>query len=137
MIMQTEVVPGSKSYKYDPPTAERISSNPLDRDQYEVKHVTVKKSNLEGDGIFALKSLRKNTLACFFSGFKVKENYVEGLWVEKVGGKENFLNLKREDPLCQEFIERKSYLIALDEENDLDLPPDIAVDNQRFRATSG
>ena len=93
--------------------------------------------SLEGDGIFALKSLRKNTLAWFFSGFKVKENYVEGLWVEKVGGKENFLNLKREDPLCQEFIERKSYLIALDEENDLDIPPDIAVDNQRFRATSG
>ena len=67
----------------------------------------------------------------------MKENYVEDLWVEKVGGKENFLNLKREDPLCQEFIERKSYLIALDEENDLDLPPDIAVDSQRFRATSG
>ena len=44
MILQTEPVPGSKSYKYDPPTDTRISSNPLDRDQYEVKHVTVKKS---------------------------------------------------------------------------------------------
>ena len=44
MILQTEPVPGSKSYKYDPPTDKRISSNPLDSDQYEVKHVTVKKS---------------------------------------------------------------------------------------------
>ena len=44
MILQTEAVPGSKSYQYDPPTDQRISSNPLDRDQYEVKHVTVKKS---------------------------------------------------------------------------------------------
>ena len=44
MIMETEPVPGSKSYKYDPPTDQRISSNPLDRDQYEVKHVTVRKS---------------------------------------------------------------------------------------------
>ena len=67
----------------------------------------------------------------------MKENYVEDLWVEKVGGKENFLNLKREDDLCQEFIERKSYLIALDHENDLDIPPDIAADSERFRATSG
>ena len=93
--------------------------------------------SLEGDGIFALQFLPKNTLACFFSGFKVKENYVEELWVEKVGGMENFLNLKQEDSLCQEFIERKSYLIALDHEHDLDIPPDIAVDSDRFRATSG
>ena len=44
MIIKAEALPGSKTYRYDPPTDQRISSNPLDRDQYEVKHVTVRKS---------------------------------------------------------------------------------------------
>ena len=93
--------------------------------------------SLQGDGIFAEKYLPKNTLACFFSGYKVKENYLEDLWVEKVGGMENFLNLKPEDVLFNQFIERKSYLIALDEDYDLDIPPEMAVSSDKFRATSG
>ena len=44
MVLETEVVPGSKTYQYDPPTDKVISSNPLDRDLYEVKHISVRKS---------------------------------------------------------------------------------------------
>lgn len=60
MIIETEALPGSKSYRYDPPTDKRISSNPLDRDQYEVKHVTVKKSKYV-----------KVTVGCSNQGFVV------------------------------------------------------------------
>ena len=83
-----------------------------------------------------MKFLNKNTLVSYFSGFKVKENYVENLWIEKVGGRENFLKLKPDDPLFNEFIERKSYLIALDKEHDLDLPTELAVSREKFLATS-
>ena len=44
MVLQTEEVEGSKTYKYDPPSQTKISSNPLDTDQYEVKHISVRKS---------------------------------------------------------------------------------------------
>ena len=66
----------------------------------------------------------------------MKENYVQELWIDKVGGLENFQNLKPDDALFEEFIERKSYLIALDEEYDLDIPPEVAVSTEKFIATS-
>ena len=44
MNIGTEEVSGSKTYKYDPPTEKKISSNPLDRDLYEDRHVSVRKS---------------------------------------------------------------------------------------------
>lgn len=44
MVLTTRSLPGAKIYKYDPPSANRIATNPLDMDPYEAKNIECKKS---------------------------------------------------------------------------------------------
>lgn len=59
---------------------------------------------------------------------------MENSWVAGVGGEITAMSLSAEDPRLLEYIERKSYLIALDPETDLDIPPAVA-DMAVYRAT--
>ena len=52
-----------------------------------------------------------------------------------MGGEKNADELSSDDPKVQEFIERKSYLIALDPEHDIDMPPEIGLDATKYVAT--
>ena len=45
--------------------------------------------------------------------------------------------LESDDPKVQEYIERKSYLIALDTDYDIDMPPLIGLDETMYVATMG
>ena len=64
-------------------------------------------------------------------------NYLEHAWVEQVGGEDAADVLGKDDPALLAFIERKSYLIALDPEHDLDMPPEIGLDQSKYVATLG
>ena len=44
MVLTTRSLPGAEIYKYDPPSANRIATNPLDMDPYEAKNIECKKS---------------------------------------------------------------------------------------------
>ena len=44
MVLTTRVNPGTKTYKYDPPSATRIATHPLDMDPFENKNIQCKKS---------------------------------------------------------------------------------------------
>ena len=81
--------------------------------------------------------IQKGTLVSYFNGFRVPVDFVKDLWIQKANGIENFEKLSEVDPLFGEYIERKSYLIALDPEHDLDIPPDLANKVDRYRATLG
>ena len=81
--------------------------------------------------------IQKGTLVSYFNGFRVPVDFVKDLWIQKANGIENFEKLSEDDPLFGEYIERKSYLIALDPEHDLDIPPDLANNVDRYRATLG
>jgi hypothetical protein len=41
------------------------------------------------------------------------------------------------DPRLEEYMHRKSYLVALDPETDIDIPPEIGRDTARYNATLG
>ena len=88
-------------------------------------------------GLFSIRRIPKGTLVSYFNGFKVPEGYVMDSYIQKLNGKENFENMKIEDPLFMEYVNRKSYLIALDPDHDLDIPPEIANDSEKYRATLG
>ena len=88
-------------------------------------------------GLFSIRRIPKGTLVSYFNGFKVPEGYVMDTYIQKLNGKENFENMKIEDPLFMEYVNRKSYLIALDPDHDLDIPPEIANDSEKYRATLG
>eukprot|EP00090_Calanus_glacialis_P009253 TRINITY_DN17640_c0_g1_i1.p1 TRINITY_DN17640_c0_g1~~TRINITY_DN17640_c0_g1_i1.p1 ORF type:complete len:464 (+),score=104.47 TRINITY_DN17640_c0_g1_i1:132-1523(+) len=138
-ILELEVKPAgtSKIFKYDPPTATMMTSEPQERDPYESKHLVVKKSRLGGDGLFARLDTPKNTLLAYYSGFKIPVNSLEDIWVGEVGGEDIAESLNSEDSKVKELIERKSYLIALDPEHDIDMPPEIGLDSSKYVATLG
>ena len=81
--------------------------------------------------------LQKGLVAAYFNGFKVPVEFVKNLWIQKLGGKENLENLSDDDPKFLEYLERKSYLIGLDLDHDLDIPPEIANNTDIYRATLG
>ena len=64
-------------------------------------------------------------------------NSLETVWVEQVGGEDAAEALSSEDPKIQQFIERKSYLIALNPEHDIDMPPETGLDDTKYLATLG
>ena len=100
--------------------------------------ITIKFNNsIQGMGLFSIRRIPKGTLVSYFNGFKVPEGYVMDSYIQKLNGKENFENMKIEDPLFMEYVNRKSYLIALDPDHDLDIPPEIANDSEKYRATLG
>lgn len=114
-----------------------MTSEPQERDPYESKHLVVKKSRLGGEGLFARLDTPKNTLLAYYSGFKIPVNSLEDIWVGEVGGEDIAESLDSEDSKVKELIERKSYLIALDPEHDIDMPPEIGLDSSKYVATLG
>ena len=44
MMLNTRPLQGAKMYRYDPPSATRIATHPLDMDPYETKNIECKKS---------------------------------------------------------------------------------------------
>ena len=92
------------------------SSDPMMKDPYESKYISVEKSKMEGggEGVYAKTDLTTNTTAAIFNGFKVPQsgghNLTEGIEEE------------------EKIYERLSYNIHMPEEEDffLDLPPAMA-----------
>ena len=76
-------------------------------------------------------------MLAYFNGFKVPVEFVKSLWIEKVGGEHVLENMDDDDPMFLEYLERKSYLIGLDLDHDLDIPPEIANNTEVYRATLG
>ena len=92
---------------------------------------------LSGEGLFSIRAAPKNTLVAFFCGFKVPVDWLEANWTLSVGGEDIANSLLPGDPKLQEFIYRKSYLIALDLQHDLDMPPEIGKNTTKYQATLG
>ena len=72
----------------------------------------------------------------FFSGYKVPIDWLEATWLASLGG-DVADSLVPGDPQLEDFIHRKSYLIALDREHDLDMPPEIGRNVSLYQATLG
>ena len=94
-------------------------------------------SRLSGEGLFSVVAAPPRTLLAFFSGYKVPVDWLEKVWVESLGGEEVAHSLQPGDARLEEFIQRKSYLIALDKEHDLDMPPDLGRNISLYQATLG
>lgn len=64
--------------RYDPGTAERISSDPLLRDHYEAQRVEAKRSQIPGanEGLFARVPLEASEVACFYAGVRIGHDVV-------------------------------------------------------------
>ena len=57
--------------------------------------------------------------------------------IESMGGEEKFEKMSEDDKKFQAYLERKSYIIALDKSHDIDIEPDIAMHLDKYRATLG
>ena len=87
--------------------------------------------------MFSLQSAPPHTLLAFFSGFKVPVDWLETTWMDSLGGEQVANTLQPGDNKLEEFIQRKSYLIALDKEHDLDMPPEMGRNTSLYQATLG
>ena len=59
-----------RTYSYDPATAETIASDLTLRDPYEAENVVVRESSIPGagDGVYALRRLRRGQLVALYTG---------------------------------------------------------------------
>ena len=137
MVLTTGVQPGAKTYKYDPPSEARIASHPLDMDPYEGKLIECRKSKIQGQGIFAARGIIKGSVLSYFNGHRVPVDSVKKAMIESMGGEEDFENMREDDPRFKAYLERKSYIIALDPSHDIDIEPDVANNLNQYRATLG
>ena len=154
MVLDVRAEAGAKIYKYDSSSKTRIATHPLDMDPYETKNVECRKSRylsllivilmgtpiihrIQGQGLFAKKGLKKGSVVSYFNGYRVPVDFVKNSWIEKMEGEENFEKLREDDPKFKAYVERKSYIIALDPSHDLDIEPDIANNLEKYRATLG
>ena len=86
---------------------------------------------------FNLRLFPSNTSSYSVFCEKIPVNSLEDIWVGEVGGEDIAESLDSEDSKVKELIERKSYLIALDPEHDIDMPPEIGLDSSKYVATLG
>ena len=65
-------------FKPDVTTSEHLSSDPMLRDPYESKVITVKPSSLPnaGEGVFVVSDVEKNTVVSYFNGIRLSKNNV-------------------------------------------------------------
>ena len=71
--------------RYDPGTAQRLSSNPSLQDHYEAARVEAKQSRISGanEGLFARTPLEDGEVACFYAGVRVSHDLVDNRdWIE-------------------------------------------------------
>ncbi len=72
MEAEFEMDPSSSeaTYRYDPPTSETVSSDPMLRDPYEAENVVVRESEIAGagDGVYALRDMRQGQLVALYAG---------------------------------------------------------------------
>ncbi len=72
MEAEFEMDPSSSdtTYRYDPPSSEIVSSDPLLRDPYEAENVVVRESEIAGagDGVYALRDMRQGQLVALYAG---------------------------------------------------------------------
>ena len=85
-------------------------------------------SRIHGDGLFARKILEKGRVVSYYNGFKIPSDSIKEAYLRK---------MNNDDQDFEEYLERKSYLIALDTEYDLDIPPWIANNSDSYVATLG
>lgn len=108
-------------FKSDVSTSNHLSSEPMLRDPYEVKTVTVKSSSLPkaGDGVFVTTDVDKDTVVSYFNGVRVSKNDVFS-W--------------------NPFRKTSVYLVELGDENGNDMFLDIPEkfsDWKKYQASSG
>ena len=107
--------------KADVSTAKRLTSEPLLRDVYESKMVSVKRSSVAkaGDGVFVNKYVAKNTVVSYFNGVRLSKSEVFS-W--------------------NPFRKTSVYLVELGDENGddifLDVPEEFS-DWKKYQATAG
>jgi len=130
--LESAAIDNEIQYTYESYSETGLSSSPTVQDPYEFQTVRVELSRLGGEGLFARKALPKERLVSYFHGFKITRDTL----------KENWLSSKGNSILCEterkaEYLQRNSYIIALNEIHDLDMPPDVGADCNRYNATLG
>ena len=111
-------------YKYERPTSTSIGSMPNKEDPYERRMVEVGPSRLGGEGLhMRMAAPAPGTLLAYFSGLLVPVDSLEKAFEEELGAP--VASLKHNDSLLAAYLERKSYLVALDLETDIDIPPEL------------
>ena len=79
----------------------------------------------------------KGSVVSYFNGYRVPVDYVKNTMIESLGGEEDFEQMREDDPRFQAYLDRKSYIIALDPSHDIDIEPGIANNLDKYRATLG
>ena len=92
---------------------------------------------IQGQGLFAKRGLKKGSVVSYFNGFRVPVDYVKKSMIDSMGGEEHFELMSEDDPRFKAYLERKSYIIALDPSQDIDIEPAIANSLDKYRATLG
>ena len=109
------------AFKADVSTSKHLSSEPLLRDVFESKMISVKRSSVPkaGEGVFVNKDVAKNTVVSYFNGIRLLKNEVFS-W--------------------NPFRKTSVYLVELgDEKGDdifLDIPEEFS-DWKKYQATAG
>ena len=74
------------------------------------------------------------TLLAYFSGVLIPVDSLEKAFKEELGAP--LTSLQHNDSRLAAYLERKSYLVALDLETDIDIPPELR-DTKSYNATLG
>eukprot|EP00094_Tigriopus_californicus_P006204 TCALIF_05970-PA protein Name:"Similar to setd7 Histone-lysine N-methyltransferase SETD7 (Halocynthia roretzi)" AED:0.01 eAED:0.01 QI:153/1/0.8/1/1/1/5/0/491 len=102
-VLQTSE-PFGVPYKRDVSTGTFLSSDPLLRDPFESKMVTVGTSSIPnaGDGVFTLQDIPKGTVIAYFNGIRLKEKHIfnpmriftkKSVYLVEIGEYDDFLDI--------------------------------------------
>ena len=122
-------------YKYERPTSTSIGPMPNKEDPYERRMVKVGPSRLGGEGLhMRMAAPAPGTLLAYFSGLLVPVDSLEKAFEEELGAP--VTSLQHNDSRLATYLESKSYLVALDLETDIDIPPELR-DTKSYNASLG
>ena len=122
-------------HKYERPTSTSIGLRPNQEDPYERRMVKVGPSRLGGEGLhMRIAAPAPGTLLAYFSGILVPVDSLEKAFEDELGA--TVTSLQQNDSRLATYLERKSYLVALDKETDIDIPPELR-DTKSYNATLG
>ena len=126
---------GGIVHKYERPTSTSVGALPNLEDPYERTMVKVGPSRLGGQGLHMRTAApTPGTLLAYFSGILVPVDSLEKAFEKELGAPMN--SLQRNDSRLAAYLERKSYVVALDMETDIDIPPELR-DTKSYNATLG
>ncbi|XP_023348173.1 uncharacterized protein LOC111716891 [Eurytemora carolleeae] len=126
MQIETETVASDQTYSFEFDSLNSLGSFPTLQDPFEAKYLKVDSSPWGGEGIFARTNLPSDRLIGYFHGIKIPKDTLYDSWIAS-----DEIKLLSESERSDQFIRRKSYIIALNYEHDIDMPPDIGEDSTK------